>query len=442
MIKIGTASVDITPPVGTSIGGNYRDDYKSRGIFQNLYAHALVIDDGSKEISLVVSDLLGIPAQMVKKIRKKVYTSCGLKEEQVMVAATHTHSGPDTVGLAPESKVDEKTLEMIIKKIAQAVEEAYANKVKAKIGFGSTKEEGIPHNRRLRTKDGKVHMNWEKIPPGEIAEVLGPIDPELGVGKIEDNQGRLKGIFLNYTCHPAILAGDNLLISADYPGFIYKKLKESLGEDILTLFTNGTEGNINHINPFDPSQERGFKEAERIGNILAQKVTPFLQELSVMDDCKVDFSVKKLEIPRRKIPEDRLNWAKEVLAKWDGKFRNLVDGLPDEFYAQETMILKELEDEPVRTEVQIFRIGKTAFAGLPGEVFVEYGLKIKGGSPFPKTFVIGLANDWIGYVPTRRAFEEGGYEPTPARSSQLDEGAGEMIVEETLNLLNELWERK
>jgi predicted neutral ceramidase superfamily lipid hydrolase len=140
-MKIGLAEVDITPPVGTPLGGNYRDDYKSKGVFQSLFAHALVIDDGSKEISLVVSDLLGVTAQMVKKVRKKVHTSCGLKEEQVMVAATHTHSGPDTVGLAPESKVEEKTLEMIVEKIALAVKEAYVNKVPAKISFASTKEE-------------------------------------------------------------------------------------------------------------------------------------------------------------------------------------------------------------------------------------------------------------------------------------------------------------
>jgi hypothetical protein len=140
--------------------------------------------------------------------------------------------------------------------------------------------------------------------------------------------------------------------------------------------------------------------------------------------------------------EDRLNWAKEVLKKWDGKPRNLVDGLPDEFYAQETMILKELEGEPVKTEVQVLRIGEIALAGLPGEVFVEYGLKIKKESPFPRTFVIGLANDWIGYVPTARAFQEGGYEPTPARSSQLAEEAGEVIVEAALDKLNELWGRK
>ena len=112
-------------------------------------------------------------------------------------------------------------------------------------------------------------------------------------------------------------------------------------ENILTFFTNGAEGNINHINPFDPLQERGFKEAERIGNILAQRVASFLPELSARDDCKVDFSVKKLEIPRRKISEGRLAWAKEVLAKWDGKPGNLVDGLPDEFYAQEAMILRD-----------------------------------------------------------------------------------------------------
>ncbi|MBI3990607.1 MAG: neutral/alkaline non-lysosomal ceramidase N-terminal domain-containing protein [Candidatus Omnitrophica bacterium] len=439
MIKVGLAEKDITPPVGTPLAGNAREDYSSKGVYHRLYARAMVVDDGKKRVAIVLVDLIIVTSAMVKVCREKIKEVTGIKEEDIMIAATHTHSGPDVGELRIGHKVNNATLDMIQRGIAESAIEADRVRQHAKIGFGSGKEETIGHNRRFRLKDGTVHMNWEKIDPYKIDEILGPIDPEVGVIKIEDIGGRLLALFVNYTCHPAILAGDNDLISADYPGFFYEIIKERLGRGVLSIFANGAEGNINHIDPYNPEQKRGFEESKRLGEKLADSALRVCKDIKKMDtEITVFASREKLLIPRRKIPDERIKWAKHVLSKWDGKPITLVDGLPDEVYAQEALFLKERECEPVETEVQAFVIGDVALVGLPGEVFVEFGLEIKKFSPFAKTFIIGLANGLIGYVPTLRAFKEGGLESTPARHSQLTEVAGDMLVDSACRQLSML----
>jgi hypothetical protein len=127
---------------------------------------------------------------------------------------------------------------------------------------------------------------------------------------------------------------------------------------------------------------------------------------------------------------EQLAWARKVQAESAGKDapRGQIDGIPDLLFARDQLELAE-RPQPCRAEVQVFRIGDLAVVGLPGEFFVEYGLEIKKLSPARVTFVVGLANGCVGYVPTPEAFAQGGYEPTPWRYSRLAPEAGSACVE-------------
>jgi hypothetical protein len=109
-----------------------------------------------------------------------------------------------------------------------------------------------------------------------------------------------------------------------------------------------------------------------------------------------------------------------------------------QMYAREVVLLTESEHPQVEAEVQALRVGDAAFVGLPGEPFVELGLLLKQASPFAHTYIAGLANGWEGYIPTRAAFAEGGYEVRTARSSKLHPDAGDMMVAAGAELLREL----
>jgi len=130
--------------------------------------------------------------------------------------------------------------------------------------------------------------------------------------------------------------------------------------------------------------------------------------------------------------------AKKILELSGWKVPSLLDGVPKEGYAKEIIALSEFEEKYIETELQVIQIGELAITCLPGEFFVEQGLTIKDNDIFKETMIFGLANDCVGYVPTESAFAEGGYEIKTARSSQLKPEAGQIVVDEILNMLKEV----
>jgi len=147
-----------------------------------------------------------------------------------------------------------------------------------------------------------------------------------------------------------------------------------------------------------------------------------------------------VKLPYRKISEDDKKKAEELLIKSGGIIPSLIDGCPDEIYAQQIMKMSKRTELFAVTEIQTIRLAENiVITTMPGEVFVEFGLKIKGISECENTLVFGLTNDCIGYVPTRAAFRQGGYEIRTATSSQLDELAGEMLINEMKRLLAMLY---
>jgi hypothetical protein len=106
---------------------------------------------------------------------------------------------------------------------------------------------------------------------------------------------------------------------------------------------------------------------------------------------------------------------------------------------QETLKRIKRGTDPIIAEVQVFRIGDVAIVGIPGEFFVELGLRIKRESPAPYTFISETTNDWIGYIVSPGTYQEGGYEIHPAPWSMTNEAGGQMIVQTAIELINELW---
>ena len=100
--EVGAASIEITPPVGAPLAGNFRDDYASRGVHAPLQSRSVVIRRGDAAVAWISNDLLTMPASLAAEVRRQVAERCGLAGDRVMVAATHTHSGPDVSGLAAQ----------------------------------------------------------------------------------------------------------------------------------------------------------------------------------------------------------------------------------------------------------------------------------------------------------------------------------------------------
>jgi hypothetical protein len=437
--NVGMAKVDITPRLGVPLMGNFRDDYAARGVHDPLYAHAIVLENNAgRRVALLSIDACELDRKNIALVRRCASQQTKLPEESILVAAIHTHSGPATMGLGSLPIADDADIEAFLTKAAIAVSLAIADLKPSTLAIGYSKEDRLSFNRRLACKDGKTHMNWEGLDPAFVTKPLGPIDPQV-ISLCVDRKDQRRGALVNFGLHPAILAGDNWLYSADYPGYLSEALSKVMGDDFMTVFFNGCCGNVNHIDYSDPLQGRGYKMAERCGYMLATAVQQAMKTPVAVCGDELAISHEKVRLKRLKISEKDRQWSQNVIEKAKTQpTQGQVDGLPDEYYAKTWLHMYDVQNQDDFAEVMTIRIGDLAIVGLPGEIFCELGLEIKKSSPAKHTIVIGLANDSIGYLPNRIAFEQGGYEPSVG-STMYEPGAGEQLIASALSQLKTLF---
>jgi len=237
--------------------------------------------------------------------------------------------------------------------------------------------------------------------------------------------------YVNFAMHPDTTGGSKL--SADWPGALGRVLAGYHGSNHLTLVANGTCGNINHLDFSWPWSQGGPGEQNRIATMLGAAVFQAYKDLKpvAVGPLRARSEIVELDLPE--ITPQQLEEARGMLetTKDDrgANFMKLVR-------AYRALDVAAREGKPHRVEVQAITLGRdVAWVGLPGEVFVELGLAIKQRSPFAQTYVVELANQSIGYIPDRRSYAEGNYEPESARCAA---GSGEKLAGVAVRLLEQL----
>jgi neutral ceramidase len=426
-LKGGVAKVNITPPLGIPLIGSYGKP--SDDILDELYAKALVFNDGNNTLIIVSCDLLYTPLEEIAGPARKIITEkTGIPERNILICATHTHSGPEvftkskfrTEGDTPPPAIDRSYLDTLVKKIAGSALIAYKDMQQVKIGMAKGQAPEIVYNRRPKNKDGLVKMAFT-LPPevratrkvvgeagGEVRTTFvlpddktewkfGPIDPEVCVLKVESMDGEILASLVNFGCHPvSIYPFLSTAVSADYPAFVTSAVEKAEGG--LCLFTLGLAGDAV---PFD----RGLLPRRQIGRAIGGEAVRRLQFVTTTSDVTLSAIKKQVEFPTKRPTAQKV--------------------------ADDNII-----PEPVITEIQVLRLGDIYILGLPGEVLVEVGLQIKKRAGLEKLFIVTLSNDAIGYVCHSAAYDEGGYEP--AGATNLAKGAGEIMIEQALELIGQI----
>jgi hypothetical protein len=438
-LKVGAASVKITPPLGTPLAGYYNERGAEK-IHDDLYAKTLVVENDGTKVAIVSCDLVGIPAYIVEDVRSIVEKSTGIPGSHVMVSATHSHTGPVLPNKNRESDVHkisgknapahEKYLAELPDRIAESVRLANSAMVPGNLCIGLGHEDSISFNRRYYMKDGSVGWNPGKLNPN-IVRPAGPIDPGVFVLYAESSEGKPISTYVNFALHFDVVSGKD--ISADVPFYLSTILGKIKGDGMITQFGQGCSANINHINVKNPVPQKGQKEAERIGTILAGEVIKTYGNLKPLVLNNITVKSETIKLPLPDISPAELAPAKEIISKVGKpdapKFIEMVN-------AYKVVDVLNRKGQPFDAEVQVIALGdQCAIVCLPCELFTELGMYIKNRSPYPHTLVVELANGSIGYIPDRKAFIEGNYEPT---NSKCAPGSGEMLAEKALQLLNEL----
>ncbi len=456
-LQAGVARRDITTDARDAI------------IHDRLYAKALVLKRDAITLVMLSLDAVAIGGigdikdDFLAKLHERIERELGIPACQVMVHATHTH--PPGRLLCDDDAQVERTFD--------AVKCALKNLTPVVIGVGRGCDDRMIINRTLRLKDGKhwAIRQTNPCPPDEEVASLGPIDPSIGVLRIDRIDGRPLAVVYNYACHPLVgVPGGH--VTANYPGFASQVIEEQLGDGAMALFLQGAAGDITEVCYKDIGRPR---DAQPIGQVLGLRVLQAWREIKAAD-ATLNALQKTVEFPRRTDIPERLEGLQceqeKLLASLRYTSLNIKTFLPlylqyrlspdcpldyayGYLHAEQigSQALSAMDDEnrtnlkkylsninameklariqdkietlkrhqainaasgeaTVRAVIQGYKIGACVMLAAPVEVLAEVGLNVKRASSYPHTFVLGFTNGYLHYGPPAADYDKGGYEVT------------------------------
>ncbi|WP_127586809.1 neutral/alkaline non-lysosomal ceramidase N-terminal domain-containing protein [Paenibacillus koleovorans] len=434
MLQCGMYETVITPPIGSSIPG-YLTERKNTHTIDDLYAKALVLATDSSTLALVVLDALYVRKSESDRIRERVEQFTGIPRQHIMVSATHTHTGgPIRPGF--DQSLNASYLDYMVERAADAVIQAYNERRPATMGLGIGYEHEISFNRRYYMADGTVRTNPGFQHP-QLDRPTGPIDPEVLVVRLDDENGKPIGVVTNFACHTDTVGGTG--ICADFPGELSRSLKGALGERVVSLFVLGACGNINHLDFTKPAFSIQPEHYRKMGRILAAEVLRTREKIEMIAQQQQQQSTLPIAALHSEFELVYRMPDAAAVADAERTLQSANASVADRFFAEELLYVKNNPIDSVPIEIQVFRLADLVIAGLPGEIFVEFGLSIKQSSPFAYTMINTLCNSsTTGYVCTRDAFVQGGYEPKLRNVHRNPPQAGEWFVEHAVRLIRGL----
>jgi hypothetical protein len=313
-----------------------------------------------------------------------------------------------------------------VEQTAAAATEAHSRKQTATVRAGLVPAEGIAVNRR--SQDGR------------------PASREAGVVTISTSDGSALAVLVLFACHPTVLGPNTLAITGDFPYFMAEFLRRELGKSVEILFFNGAEGDISIGHRSDASAVgviapfRTFEKAEEIGDKLGRAVAEGMASLK-QQDAPLEIRRVTPRLPLKRYPPVAdMSYAREAA------FLELQDQ-PDSLALKQKWLFARIEEyyaslnerlEELPIEVIVIRLGDIALVSIPGEAFHEVGEAIRTESPFGVTMFLGLANDYIAYIPTADANASLGYEVV---ASRVAPEAASILVEAAVSTLKSLAHR-
>ena len=430
---IGLASVDITPDFITSLAGyNKNIPRESEGVHDRIFAKAVLIEKNNCTVVILSVPAVNIGISSVKIIRSEINLALNIPKQNILVHATHSHSCPRSEG---------RYKSFLEQRCIQCIKESFINRFHGKVAFGRTTVSECGKNRRRLLYGGL------------------PVDPEVIVMKIEDDNDNLKAIIYNYACHCTVLGVDNKLISEDWVYFANNLIEQQKGSDVISVFIQGASGDINPgysaglsaIGAKIPT--RNWNEAQRIGEKIANAVLTTIDGIVVEEIINLKSATHRFKLPARIDYPISLNEATEQLKQAEEKLEQykksgkkseikLDEAKTGVFFA--SLVKSGAEDfysgkwgKYLWAEVQAIRINNNIIASLPGEVFCEDGMSLKKNSAAQHTMIAELSNaiEAEGYIPSASAYEEGDYEVYCSRYRQ---DAASILIKESLKNINNI----
>ena len=389
-MKIGAAKVDITPDLKKGAvplwGYTERKKLPAAGVHDRTHARAIVVSDQKGALfALVSTDICYIASELRNGVLKRL-ASQGFDENNLLLAATHTHSGfggYDRTRIARLlfGKFEKWVLDQTIALIAQAVSEAKQAMREATIEIGT---EFVKNLNRSRLDPAFVFGDGrpgQKIQPNPEKY---PVDERLTVLRIKQADNQTIAAVIHFAAHPTILSPKNMEVSADFPGVLCKKVEEALGDNAIALYLNSTLGDTAPPPDWEDELSKEIAQMNEYGEKLGDAVIKALENTRPLTGESI--FCKTLYI---KAPKVTLRPLKRIaLPSFLSKF----------FYTNRNI------------PYQAMRIGELVLLAVPGEATTEIGKELRAMCAIGKDcLVIAPANAYIGYIVTPKQYEDGGY---------------------------------
>ena len=348
---VGAASQNINPGTGAFIAGD-KNDRHFTGIHDSIYVKAIVVSDSKNKIAILTFDCIGLLYPTLLDIRKEAglqIPATELNPLNIVMASTHTHSGPDVVGIWGHNQitsgVDTQYMKKLVQNAVAVIVTALKNKRQATLHYAAT----------------TFGNEWVY----NISET-GELDRSLSILQFKDENGKSIATLTNFACHPTIMDGASSLVSADYVFGMYKQLNKTFGGE--NLFLQGSIGGW--VQP--EYEKKTFEQAEKRGSELAFAVEKALKNSTAAGETDIQFKSKNVNLPVTNVGFRQLSAA--------------------------GIINRPMADS-VATEIAWFSIGSAQFVTHPGETVPAYSFQSKKlmNGKGPK-FVIGLGMDALGYI--------------------------------------------
>lgn len=423
LVEVGAAAVEIPADDSMVIAGGISPG-RATGQEGKLRAVAVVVrptrSKASKDaVAIVACDVLFVTRDLIDPVLADIEKTLGIPAANILVNATHTHHAPSTARVHDYGR-DEVFCKNMQKAIVDAVRTAYEGASgPCQFDFWLGEESSFGQNSRLLLSDQTIF--WIG-PHDDALRPTGPFDPELPVLAFRDADKKLRAAIFNHSTHTIGTRQPGVRSPSIY-GLACQELEDELGGTFC--FLEGASGSTHNL----------YLKADE--GILRMKA-------AVKDalDQAQPHPVTRLAAIKRRFPFRirKFNEAKEDAAVHSYCAKRAPSYAEDitRVFRDQRAVLAPLQGEERTTWLQVVQIGDVAIVGVPAEYFTRLGQQIKRRSPFRYTYVAELANDWIGYLPNREAFDLGGYQTWTGLHSYAEPGTGEAIVDEVVDMLNEL----
>jgi neutral ceramidase len=387
-LRAAAVKVDITPQNSQWLLGYQAR--QSTGVLDHIYHRVLALDAGGTPFYLISSDLSLFSPTFYDSVMRELHSKTGIDPKQVWWSVTHTHAAPE-VGPPDMYKAllgrsdhewDREYTNLVTSALIDAVRSARDALEPARLTVGTTTA-NANLNRRARDVDGRISLGLNPD---------GPVDRQVNLLRVQRRDGTPIALVVNYAMHGTVMSGQNLKISGDAPGVVAAYVEQQIGGTVL--YVNGAAGNIAPIYSVYPDPSSGHLSQFRV--LLGDRIVSAARSLKPgTDRVVIRHGEQVVETPRR--PD--LEWPDDLAA-----------------YASAG------DRAHIRLPLRFVALNDTIVWSAPVEMFCEIAMNIREQSRFAHTFYFGYTNGWFGYLPTSKAFEEGGYEPRTSPFTAQVEG--------------------